>query len=206
MVRAQVSALTPERCEVDLGLSNEAGETCALGRGWMLKRAPSVPFAVPPRVALPDSRWPPERASFERQPILGAVESRWDVERADAYLELMQDSNAVYRAGDGVAHPAWLLRLANLAVDRNVNVNPWIHVSSTVQNLRRASGSEPVETRLRVRDLFEKNGHHYADFDVVILDADEAPLLFGEHRAIYRPRQMDELRGSAPRETTGSPA
>ncbi len=196
-VRAEVTRRDTARSEVEIVVRNAADEVCALGTGWMLADPPERGETLPPRRALPEERWPAERRSFEREPVLGSVESVWKEERISAYLEQMQDPNAVYR--DGVAHPAWILRLANLVVDRSVAVNPWIHVSSSVQNLRRARAGEVVETRARVLDLFEKNGHEYVDLSIGMtarpVDAapeDAVPILRGEHRAIYKPRRKGE--------------
>jgi len=78
-------------------------------------------------------------------------------------------------------------------------VNPWIHVSSDVQNLRRAHAGERLEARAGVLDLFEKNGHAYVDLDldldVAVLapsatSAENVPVLRAKHRAIYCPRAV----------------
>ena len=193
-VRATVTRAGPERSEVDLSVLNAAGESCALGTGWMLGQPAAAPTPLPPRRALPETRWPPVRETFEREAVLGSVEAVWKDEHCGVYLEQMQDSNPVYR--ERVVHPAWILRQANLVVDRSVAVNPWIHVSSEIQNLRRAYAGEVIETRARVLELFEKNGHEYVDLAIAMTaraqdqPRDEAvPILFGQHRAIYRPRK-----------------
>ena len=195
-VHGEVTQLDTGRSEVELVLRNDDGEACAVGTGWMLPTAPDPGPDLPARRSLPETRWPPLRETFERQTVLGSVEARWNAERCDEYLELMQDPNPVYR--EGVVHPAWILRLANLAVDRNVAVNPWIHVSSDVQNLRRVRADEVLEVRAQVRTLFEKNRHEYADFDVLIAARRDGatpdvgvPVLRATHRAIYRLRQSD---------------
>lgn len=191
-VRAEVTKSDAGGTEVELAVRNAQGEDCALGTGWMLAAAPESEADLPARRAIPDTRWPAERETFEREPVLGSVEAVWKAEHSADYLEQMQDTNVVYR--DNVVHPAWILRQANLVVDRSVAVNPWIHVSSEVQNLRRAYAGEVLETRARVKDLFEKNGHEYVDLIIAITTREQGeapesaiPILCGEHRAIYKP-------------------
>lgn len=195
-VRAEVREQGDERTEVEVSVRNGEGEACALGTGWMLHRDAVFDGPLPTRRPIPETRWPARRETFEREPVLGTVEAVWKEERNLDYLEQLQDDNAVYR--EGVVHPAWILRQANLVVDRSVAVNPWIHVSSDIQNLRRARAGEIIETRAAVKDLFEKNGQDYVDLDIVMTaraqeQAPEAgrPILFGEHRAIYRPKQIE---------------
>lgn len=195
-VTAEVKRFDASRSEVALAVRNADQEACAVGTGWMLAEAPPLDDAIPPRRAVPETRWPAERSTFEREPVLGSVEAVWKDAKSAAFLEQMQDANPVYR--ERVVHPAWILRQANLVVDRSVAVNPWIHVSSEIQNLRRAHAGEVLETRARVLELFEKNGHEYVDLAIVMTaraqDAareDAVPILKGEHRAIYKPRQKD---------------
>ncbi len=195
-VEGAITRADAERTEAELTALNEDGEACGVGTGWLLRDAPAPRVSLPPRREIPATRWPPRREFLERERVLGTVEAVWKPERTTPFLEAMQDPNAVYRKG--AVHPAWLLRLANLVVDRSIDVNPWIHVSSELQHYRRAHEGEILETRAQVVNLFEKSGHEYADFDVVILARrpDEpteggVPILSVLHRAIYRPRVVD---------------
>ena len=161
--------------------------------GWMLAK-PAEPAEALPRRSVPKTRWAPVRETFESEPVLGSVEAVWRDEKSAAYLEQMQDDNVVYR--EGVVHPAWILRQANLVVDRSVAVNPWIHVSSEIQNLRRVYAGEVVETRAMVLELFEKNGHEYVDLAIAMTARPKGaapetgiPILRGTHCAIYRPHK-----------------
>ena len=194
-VETEVGSVEAGRSEVEVKVLNAEGEACALGTGWMLDSDAALGCAMPDRRDTPETRWPPVRETFEREPVLGAVEAVWKDERTTEFLEQMQDGNAIYR--EGVVHPAWILRQANIVVDRNVAVNPWIHVSSDLQNLRRVRAGEVVETRAAVKDLFEKNDQDYVDLEIVMTARPQGappeagePILFGDHRAIYRPKAV----------------
>ena len=174
---------------LEVHVSNPAGEVCAVGLGAMhsvgvVDNVPATPIAE--FRALPAARWPAERADFEREVTLGSIDACFEPGEANAYLNAMQDDHQDYK--DGVTHPAWLLRQANIIVDRNFDVGPWIHVSSEVRNFAPARIDERVEIRAQVVDLFEKKGHQYADLDVALLaEGDpERPLMRVLHRAIYK--------------------
>lgn len=194
-VVAEVSKVGEGRREIEVVARNGAGEDCAVGSAWLLDDAAPPPDSLPPRGAIPAERIPPTREALEGTPVLGTTESVWESERVGAYLDAMQDTNAIYQ--DGVVHPAYLLRLANLVVDRSVAVNPWIHVSSDLQHHRRAQAGEILETRAKVVRCYEKNGHEYADFDMAILAREAGaspeagtPVLTCLHCAIVRPRPV----------------
>ncbi len=65
-------------------------------------------------------------------------------------------------------HPGWLLSRANHILAANFDLPPWIHVSSSVRNYRAQREECVVETRGRVHDRFESEGHHIVVLDVAL--------------------------------------
>lgn len=175
---------------LDAEALNPDGASCAQLSGTIAagaEVAPGVPDGeMPPRRDGAGKRRPATRAGFADDPVLGSFPTAFDPTAAAEFLELLQDDAAVYR--DGVTHPAWLLRQANLIVDRNFVLGPWIHVASSLRNHARVHNGETLEVRAQVLDLYERKGHEYADLDVVLLiDGDPARLAMRvRHRAIYR--------------------
>jgi acyl dehydratase len=175
---------------VTLAVLNPDGDACVVGRASMAAPAQVVPrlprAALPSSRLLPENKWPAERGRFASEHTFGSLNAVFAAMDADAFLHAMQDDSAIYR--NGVTHPAWLLRQANLVVDRNVDIGPWIHVESEVQNFAMARNDERIEVRAQVMQLFEKNGHEYFDLDVAMLaDGDPERLLMRVmHRAIYK--------------------
>lgn len=145
-----------------------------------------LPAALPARRALPQPPWPATHEGFAAVTTLGSIEARFAAADAAPFLSAMQDDHKIYR--EGYIHPAWLLRQANLIVDRNFSIGPWIHVASDVVNHARAPLDAPIEVRAAALELFQRKGHEYADLDVVLLlDGDPAaPVMRIRHRAIYR--------------------
>jgi len=169
---------------------NPDGARCAIMSGTLAAIddvAPDVPQGpLPPRRDLPASRRPATPAGFAGEPALGSFRTAFEAAAADDFLASLQEPEAVYRTG--VTHPAWLLRQANLIVDRNFDLGPWIHVASSIRNHARVHHGDTVEVRARIQDLFARKGHEYVDLDVaLLLDGDPArPAMRVLHRAIYR--------------------
>jgi len=172
---------------VDIRVMNQNDEACVLGSGSLPASPPnSAVGSFPPFRELPERKWSARREQLLEERVFGSITTIFEDADASEFLRAMQDEHAVYR--DGVLHPAWLLRQANLIVDRNVDVGPWIHVESDVQNYARGFNERPIEIRAQVVELFERKGHDYADLDVVLLDGDDTDRMLMRvlHRVIYR--------------------
>ena len=136
---------------------------------------------------LPDPRPEATRAHLEGLGALGTPVARYDEAQAAAWLERVADDLPLYRGADGWVHPAFYLDQANRALDRNVRMGPWIHVSSVVRHLGGARVGETLATRGRVRSLFERKGREMVELDLAILAGPRArPVAHVLHTAIYR--------------------
>jgi acyl dehydratase len=171
---------------INIEVQNPDGELCVVGRGSMHSVSVSFPEAFAPLRKIAQPKWPATRSQFEREKVLGSLEATFLGAEATEFLQAMQDDQSVYQTG--TTHPAWLLRQANIVVDRNFDLGPWIHVESEIQNHARAKNDERIEVRAQVVDLYEKKGHEYFDLDVAILaDGDPNRLIMRVlHRAIYK--------------------
>ena len=137
------------------------------------------------RVApLPEERPPVSREHFQSLDALGTPEILYEEPGAAAFLDKVSESLPIYRDA-GVVHPAFYLDQANRAFDQNVRLGPWVHVSSTVRHLGPARVGDRLQTRGRVRSLFEKKGREFAELDLVIL-ANGRPVAHVLHTAIYK--------------------
>jgi hypothetical protein len=133
---------------------------------------------------LPVERPPVSRERLQALEVLGTPEITYDEDTAAAFLDRLSDPLPIYRGSSGYVHPAFYLDQGNRAFDRNVRLGPWIHVSSTVRHLGAARMGARLETRGRVRSLFEKKGREFAELDLAIL-ANGRPVAHVLHTAIY---------------------
>tara|TARA_B100001123_G_scaffold445895_1_gene598662 strand:+ start:1756 stop:2586 length:831 start_codon:yes stop_codon:yes gene_type:complete len=168
---------------------NPDGEVCVVACGSMAQDSSILSsithHPLPPHRAVPDPKWPAVRERFASERVFGSISQTFTSGEADKFLDLLQDDNEIYRRG--ITHPAWLLRQANIIVDQNFAVGPWIHVASEIRNYGMAQNDERIEIRAQVIDLFEKKGKEYFDIDVALLaNGDPENLIMRvSHRAIY---------------------
>jgi hypothetical protein len=123
---------------------------------------------------------------LERGTVLGTQTAGFHARLAPHYLDEISEHHPAFRV-DGLAHPGWLLRFANWALARTVQLGPWIHVSSDVSFLASVRDGDRLEVRGIVTDRYERKGHELVEFDVLML-ADGRPALLVHHTAIWRPR------------------
>jgi hypothetical protein len=135
---------------------------------------------------LPVERPPVSREHLSGLTILGTPENTYDEAAATRFLEKVSETLPVYLGPRGFVHPAFYLDQANRALDRNVRMGPWIHVSSIVRHLAAARVGETLQTRARVRSLFQRKGRDFVELDLAVLARGTGrPLAHVLHTAIY---------------------
>jgi hypothetical protein len=174
---------------LDLTLFDSSGVGCAVGVA--LQHAPdpapeadSIPFRP-----MPD---PVPAASAEAfasfaDGVLGTLEFGFAGEAAAQYLTDIRETLPLYRE-ERVAHPGWLLRMANWALSYNVRLGPWIHVGSSLQLHGAVEEGDRVSVRSRITDVSDRKGHGFVDLDVLYVATGERVVASCHHTAIYEPR------------------
>jgi acyl dehydratase len=140
-----------------------------------------------PQAPLPAERPPVSREHLAGLDALGSPEALYDAACAADYVDRVSDTLPVYQGAAGWVHPAFFLQQANRALRDNVRVSPWIHVASVVRHLGGARVGENLQTRGRVRSLFEKKGRELVELDLLIVAGGSGrPVAHIRHTAIYR--------------------
>lgn len=177
---------------LDLTLFDSKGIGCAVGVA--LREAPdeAPPLdAIPAAERRPADELPlasPEVFAAFPDGVLGTTEYGFHRgEAADQYLADVRETLPLY-ATDGLAHPGWLLRMANWALTGNVRLGPWIHVGSSLQLYGAITDGSRISVRSRVTDVSDRKGHGFVDLDVLYVVDDERVVAFCRHTAIYEPR------------------
>ncbi len=175
---------------VELGVVNGDGRLCATASAGLPPAPAEVPhpgdWAVVPLPA-PDERRPATRDAFRSTETLGTLRATFRADAGARYVDAVGDDLAVYRGPNAVAHPGWLLSLANDVLAANVALGPWIHTASEVRHLGLVTDGDQVSVRARVVDLSEARGHELVHLDVVMVVGDRAVQRV-RHSAIYRLR------------------
>jgi acyl dehydratase len=161
-------------------LLDEAGEPCVIATvQYPARQRAATP--LPPVHPLPDPRWPATPETLRQHPVFGTLAGRTSAADAAAYTRLLGDDAERFQ---GVVHPAWLLRQANLVIDANLALGPWIHVGSEVTFMGVVRVNEPWTARAEVLSMHTHKGREYADIDVAIGGVRTA--LRVRHKVIYR--------------------
>ena len=149
--------------------------TVGTRKGVDARATATVPALQPVAPALTDYPWLPLPAkrpdasahSLSTGHHLGSVDVQFPDEKAKRYLEDVREVLPIYREL-GIAHPGWVLGLANQILMENVVLGPWIHVGSTVHNFAMIRDGQQVSCRGRVADQYEKSGHRFVELDVAV--------------------------------------
>ena len=136
-----------------------------------------------------DDRPPASPASLAPATQLAIPLRTFHADRAGEYLDEVNETLPIFEAS-GVAHPGWLLRMANEVLGANVVLGPWIHVASSVQHHSVVTDGDSVCARAIVSTEWEHKGHRFVRLDVVIVTADERVVARVDHTAIYQPRRV----------------
>jgi len=171
----------------DLEVRNPKNEVCAVGNAALL------PFPRPfdvdryPHEPLPPDPPPASAEAFHDFPVLGSLDATFHADKDSEYLDGIHETLPLYRE-EGVAHPGWLISLANYVLSSNVRLGPWIHVQSDVEYCGLVRDGDRVSTRALVEDVTERKGHKFVTLDVAIVANDTVPVMNARHTAIYEPR------------------
>lgn len=169
------------------------GVSCGTGRATFEPTTTGPAVEGYPTAPLPDHASRPDAApeSLVTGKIMGTFEQVMDRTELEKYLDDIREDLDLYRQ-EGIAHPGWLLRLANRALSMNVKLGPWIHVGSKVRNFDVARYGDSVAARARVSREYEHKGHRFVDLDVLLVANGSTAVAHIDHTAIYRPRQVAE--------------
>jgi len=189
-VRASVAAHSKDEVTIQARVVNDDDEVCATATmGLPLVGLLALPdVAAYPAAALPADRPIASRAVLESRTVLGTPQLILERGVADAFLERVGEKLPMYCGADAPAHPGLYLEQANRALDRNVRVSPWIHVESHGQHLSVPRVHERLETRAKIRNLFQGKGHEFVELDLLLLAEGARPVASIRHIAIYQLR------------------
>jgi hypothetical protein len=163
---------------------NGDGATCATGTAERRHGDGAPDPDHWPLAPLPET--PPPAAPEAFGPVLGSLETVFSERDAREQLDEVREASPLY-VEERAVHPGQLLRLADSILAANVELPPWMHVSSRARFFDVAHWDERVSTRARLLDLFEKKGHRFVQLDVLVTGPRGPVMRVAPYTAIYRP-------------------
>ena len=189
-VRAEAKVISYEEdpFQFELQLLNSENSLCAVGRAATPVNLPSINPTEYPAKALPteENRWPATIQAVSAGEILGSLDFTFQVDSQKEFLENLRDDSPLYRAADGVCHPAFWIAQANEVFMQNFALGMWIHTSSETQHYALARDSERLTMRGRIVETSERRGHEIVTADLVVFGEADRVIATIQHSAIIR--------------------
>lgn len=178
-----------------LEMTNRAGERCLAG---------SVGLGTAPwfgEIAVPVRRNAEPRPSslpyltIENAPVgedLRPMAAPLPREDAALYaLEKQRDASDRWTGEDARIHPGWIASKMTPMLHHSYDYAPAIQTRSQIQHLAPARPGQTLTFAGHFREAFERNGHHYAVVDGVMLSEQCTELARLRHTTIFRVAKRD---------------
>ena len=163
------------------------GERCATGSAVLPDEARSAPAAPDPApIPQADERPDADETTLAVGRRLSSQPVHLTAERLQQYVSDIHETEPLY-VRRKLIHPAFMLRLSNLALKDNVKLAAWIHAASSVRHFGFAHAGESLAAHAAVAANYERKGHRFVELDVVVV-ADARAVAQIRHTAIYRLR------------------
>lgn len=99
----------------------------------------------------------------------------------------------VPKAGEAAPlHPGWIAGRGERLLRHNVTLPQSIHTRSQIQHLRRAMSNQTITTGAHLLDIYDRKGHHFANFDCLMVGEDGTELAKLRHWTIVRVAMPEE--------------
>ncbi len=185
---ATVNASDEDAGALALTVQSE-GERCATGAAALPDEPRVLTVAPDPApIPAPEDRPDADESTLAQGRRLSSNALHLTAERLKQYLTDIRETEPLYER-EKLVHPAFMLRLANLALKDNVKLAAWIHASSSIRHCGLAHAGETFAAHAQVAANYERNGHRFVDLDVVIVAEATRAVAHVRHTAIYRLRQ-----------------
>lgn len=189
----RTATVTTQASGAGLALKVESeGILCATGEAALEAVGPAAPSASHYQMRLPpeiSARPPADETSLAEGQLLCSRPTAFTAQVAADYLRDVRETAPIY-AAEGIAHPGILLRQCNMALRDNVELPPWIHTGSKVQNFAVARVGDMLTVRSRVVANYERKGHRLVDMDCLVLANGDTVLAQVLHTAVYKLRHL----------------
>ena len=100
--------------------------------------------------------------------------------------DVLHDEAPPWAGAGAVANPGWLAARPIHFIKHNVSYGPSIHARSHIQHLATLPVGSTLVVAGRMVDAYERNGHHYAVTDCLLLGTGNEPVAQIRHTNIFR--------------------
>lgn len=171
-------------------MTNQDGVDCVHGTVGLGDGPWIDEFATPDRMTAAPSPDPQPALTLEDAPVgedwTPAVEAT-TVDSAREFAMQRQRSSDPRFVGEAPRlHPAWTAGWAERLLRHQFAIPSSMHTRSWVQHLAPIEAGSTVTGGARLLDAFERRAHHFANFDVLLRDAEDRELARLRHWTVFR--------------------
>ena len=195
MVCVQAKRTGSGKNEFEIQVTNADDTLCAVGSAGIGSNEANPPKSSHyPRQPLPPNHQRKEAraANLPAGTQLGTIDFHMEPDGLESKVRNdYRDELSLYSGADAVCHPAYVLEQANQILARNVDLGPWIHTKSEVQNFLSPKAGEKLSIRGFVTSSYERRGNELVDLDLAVFDSGEKGVAKIKHTAIIRLKPQD---------------
>ena len=175
---------------------NQSEEVCVSGMVG-LGKAEWLDELVKPRSMGPTSEpgnkrpLPLENANIGKD--WSAMELDFSEETSAEFIAQKQRTdNPLFTDKNAVAHPSWTAGWAEILLRHNFAIPSSMHTRSRVQHHRKIPVGTSVIGGAHLIDAYERKAHHFANYDVLLVDGEGVELAQLRHWTIFKIATVDE--------------
>ena len=175
---------------------NQSGEVCVSGMVG-LGRAEWLDELVKPHSMGPTnesgSKGPLTLESAGIGKDWSAMELDFSREVSEEFIALKQRTdNPLFIDKNAVSHPSWTAGWAEMILRHNFAIPSSMHTKSRVQHLRKIPVGTSVIGGAHLIDAYERKAHHFANYDVLLVDGEGIELAQLRHWTIFKIATVEE--------------
>ncbi|SVB22129.1 uncharacterized protein METZ01_LOCUS174983 [marine metagenome] len=175
---------------------NQSGEVCVSGMVG-LGRAEWVDELIKPRSMGPTKeshgKGPLTLESAEIGKDWSAMELDFSEAVSEEFIALKQRTdNPLFIDKNAVSHPSWTAGWAEMILRHNFAIPSSMHTKSRVQHHRKIPVGTSVIGGAHLIDAYERKAHHFANYDVLLVDGEGIELAQLRHWTIFKIATVEE--------------
>ena len=175
---------------------NQSEEVCVLGTVG-LGRSEWVDGIVKPRSMGPTiesgDKGPLVLESAEIGKDWSAMELDFSKVTSEEFIAQKQRTdNPLFTDKNAVAHPSWTAGWAEMLLRHNFVIPTSMHTKSRVQHHRKIPVGTSVIGGAHLIDAYERKAHHFANYDVLLVDGEGVELAQLRHWTIFKIATVEE--------------
>ena len=194
-IRAEMDVNSPSE-SWEVKMINESDEVCVIGKVGLGKAGWSNELVRPGDMEPTNESLQKEFLTLENAEIgtdWQAMQLEFSKEAGREFTTQKQlTDNPLFVGENLIAHPSWTAGWAEELLRHNFDIPSSMHTRSWVQHLSDIATPTSVIGGAHLIDAYERKAHHFANFDVLLIDQNGSDLAQLRHWTIFKIATAEE--------------